>query len=145
MHLGLLLTFCPVLRNVTMLSYNITIVSFNNIMLQSVVSKNVPIKVETIILEASLGKYYAPINVKLQGGVGGGGGEVEHGVGILTFSFKKIQIPHPRDKIIGQNPHPAASEGGKMSFVPPKSLAWGRHIRSKSLPCGQTSRSNSRG
>ena len=71
---------------------------------------------------------YAPINVKLQGeGVG-------HGVGILTFSFKLIQIPHPWDKIIGQNVHPAASEGGKMSFVRSKSLACGRHIRSKSLP-----------
>ena len=77
-------------------------------MLQSVVSKNVPfmavtatatrkikdnhnlfsffkfsIKVATIILEASLGNYYAPINVKPQGGEGRGG----HGVGILTFSF----------------------------------------------------------
>ena len=41
-HLGLLLTFWPVLRNVTMLSYTITIVSYNNIILQSVVSKNVP-------------------------------------------------------------------------------------------------------
>ena len=36
-------------------------------------------------------------------------------MGILTFSFKVIQIPHPWDKIIGQNVHPAASEGGKMS------------------------------
>ena len=96
---------------------------------------------ETIIIEASLGNYYAPINVKPQGG----GGGVGHGVGILTFSFKKIQIPHPPYKIIGQNPHPAASEGGKMSFVPSKSLAWERHMRSKFLPCGQTSRSNSRG
>ena len=75
----------------------------------------------------------------------GGGGGVGHGVGILTFSLKKIQIPHPWDKIIGQNVHTAASEGGKMSFVQLKSLAWGHHIRSKSLPWGQTSRSNSRG
>ena len=53
----------------------------------------------------------APVNAKPQGrGVG-------HGVGILTFSFKRIQIPHPCDKIIGQNVHLAASEGGKMSFV----------------------------
>ena len=38
----------------------------------------------------------APINVKPQGrGVG-------HVVGILTFSFKIIQIPHPWDKITGQ-------------------------------------------
>ena len=69
-------------------------------MLQSVVSKNVPfmtvtatatrkikdnhnlfwsfkfsIKVETIIIEASLGNYYAPFNVKPQGGGGGGGRE----------------------------------------------------------------------
>ena len=47
--------FLPVLRNVTMLSYNITIVSYNNIMLQSVVSKNVPFmaqqeKQKTIII-----------------------------------------------------------------------------------------------
>ena len=42
-------------------------------------------------------KIYAPINVKPQGeGVG-------HGVGILTFSFKIIQIPHPWDKIIKCN------------------------------------------
>ena len=62
-------------------------------------------------------KIYAPINVKPQGeGIG-------HGVGILTFSFKIIQIPHPWDKIIGQNVHPAASEGGKMSFVRSKSLS----------------------
>ena len=46
---------------------------------------------------------------------------------ILTFSFKKIQFPHPWDKIIGQNVHPAASEGCKMSFVRSKLLAWGRH------------------
>ena len=55
-----------------------------------------------------------------------------------TLSFKIIQIPHPWDKIIGQNVHPASSEGGKMSFVQSKSLACGRHIRSKSLPWGQT-------
>ena len=48
-------------------------------------------------------------------------------MGILTFSLKKIQIAHPWDKIIGQNVHPAASEGGKMSFVQLKSLAWGHH------------------
>ena len=36
---------------------------------------------------------YAPINVKPQGG------GVGHGVGILTFSFQKIQIPHPWDKM----------------------------------------------
>ena len=46
-------------------------------------------------------------------------------MGILTFSFKIIQIPHPWDKIIGQNVHPAASEGGKMSFVRSKSLLLG--------------------
>ena len=40
-----------------------------------------------------------------------GGGGVGHGVRILTFSFKIIQIPHPWDKIIGQNVHPASSEG----------------------------------
>ena len=34
------------------------------------------------------------------------GGGVGQGVGILTFSIKKSQIPHPRDKIIGQNPDP---------------------------------------
>ena len=44
-----------------------------------------------------------------------GGGGVGHGVGIVTFLFKNI--PHPWDKIIGQNVHLAASEGGKMSFV----------------------------
>ena len=43
----------------------------------------------------------APINVKPEGGGGVGQGE-----GILTFSIKKSQIPHPRDKIIGQNPDP---------------------------------------
>ena len=60
---------------------------------------------------------YAPINVKPQGeGVG-------HVVGSLTFSFKIIQIPHPWDKIIGQKVHPAASEGGKMSFVRSRSIA----------------------
>ena len=59
----------------------------------------------------------ASINVKPQGG------GIGHGVGILTFSFEIIQIPHPWDKIIGQNVHPAASEGGKMSFVRPKSVA----------------------
>ena len=39
----------------------------------------------------------------------GGGGGVGHGVGILTFSEKMSQIPHPRDNIIGQkyqNPPP---------------------------------------
>ena len=55
--------------------------------------------------------------------------EVGHGVGILTFLFKTIQIPHSWDKIIGQNVHQAASEGGKMSFVRSTSLVWGRHIR----------------
>ena len=55
-------------------------------------------------------------------------GGVGHGVGILTFSFKKIQIPHPWEKIIGQNVHPAASEGGKMSFVRSNWLAWERHM-----------------
>lgn len=50
---------------------------------------------------------------------------MRHGVGILTFSFKKIQIPHPPYKIIGQNPHPAASEGGKMSFVTIKIFSLG--------------------
>ena len=38
---------------------------------------------------------------------------VGHAVGIWTFSLKKIQIPHPQDKLIGQNPHPVASEGVK--------------------------------
>ena len=42
----------------------------------------------------------------------GEGGGVWHGVGILTFSLKKNLIPHPWDKIIGQNPHVAASEDG---------------------------------
>ena len=69
---------------------------------------------------------YAPINVKPQGG-GGGGGRAWGG--ILTFSFKRIKIPHPWDKRIGQNVHPAASEGGKMSFVrSTKLLALGHHI-----------------
>ena len=45
----------------------------------------------------------APINVKPQGG------GVGQGVEILTFSLKKIQMPHPWVKIIGQNVHPAAS------------------------------------
>ena len=63
--------------------------------------------------------FNTPINVKPQEG------EVGHRVGILTFSFKIIQIPHPWDKIIGQNVHPAASEGGKMSFVRSKSLLLG--------------------
>ena len=73
-------------------------------------------------------KIYAPINVKPQGeGVG-------HGVGILTFSFKIIQIPHPWDKIIGQNVHPAASEGGKMSFVPSKSLSYRSLERPQQTP-----------
>ena len=70
---------------------------------------------------------------------------MRHGVGILTFSLKKFQIPYPWDKISGQNVHPAASESGKISFVRSKSLAWGRHIGSKPLPRGQTSRSNSSG
>ena len=34
---------------------------------------------------------------------GGVEGRVKHGLGILTFSLKNIQIPQPRDKIIGQN------------------------------------------
>ena len=68
---------------------------------------------------------------------------VGHGVGILTFSLKKIQIPHPCGKVIGQNPHPAASEDDQMSFVLSKSLPWGHHVQSKSLPWGQTSLSNS--
>ena len=45
-------------------------------------------------------RYYALINVKSQDG--GGGGGVGQGVGILTFSEKMRQIPHPRDNIIGQ-------------------------------------------
>ena len=45
-------------------------------------------------------RYYAPINVKSQDGAGGGG--VGQGVGILRFSDKMRQIPHPRDNIIGQ-------------------------------------------
>ena len=44
-------------------------------------------------------------------------GGVGHGVGILAFSFKIIQIPHPWDKMIGHYVHTGASEGGKMSFV----------------------------
>ena len=43
---------------------------------------------------------YASINVKPEGGWGGGGG-VGHRVGILTFSEKKIiKIPTPGQKII---------------------------------------------
>ena len=60
---------------------------------------------------------YAPINVK--------GGDFD------IFISNNSNSP-PLGKIIGQNVHPAASEGGKMSFVRSKSLACGRHIRSKS-------------
>ena len=51
---------------------------------------------------------------------GGGGGEVGHGVGILTFSEKMSQIPHTRDNIIGQKyqkPHSGASEGGQNNTL----------------------------
>ena len=46
---------------------------------------------------------YAPINVKPQEG---GGGVVGQGVGILTFSEKMSQIPHPCDNIISQKKAP---------------------------------------
>ena len=57
-------------------------------------------------------RYYAPINVKSQDGAGRGGGRVGQGVGILTFSEKMRQIPHPRDNIIGQEyqKHPCWGE-----------------------------------
>lgn len=59
-----------------------------------------------------------------------------HGMGF--WHFKKIQILHPREKIIGQNPHLAKVKVLKC----PSNLD---HVRSKSVPWGQTSPSNSRG
>jgi len=39
------------------------------------------------------------INYIISGG-GGGGGGVRHRVGILTFSYKNCQSPHPGPKIM---------------------------------------------
>ena len=57
---------------------------------------------------------------------GGGGGRTGMGWGVDILIKEDIQIPHPWDKIIDQNPHPAASEAGQMSFVRSKSLHWGQ-------------------
>ena len=72
----------------------------------------------------------------------GGGGGVGHRVGILTFSKKNYQNPHPRGE---KEMSKLAETNGLLLFYSIKLKDEMHDVRSKSPPWGYTPQSNSRG